>query len=614
MKKGIALIASVLALSAATAQNAVDYSVSASRTYPAAGEQVEALGRVRITLDRGFGVVGYDASANSTKVYLENAAGERIPLVNAVKFGAVIDPAWKLDEASDIQPSKYTDVHAYKDVLYNMLFTRRLGWNGGDGVFTVGLPGGHVYWTFNDSFYGVVGGARNRLSCSFPRNTIMAQSADDEGYPITKEAGLHWLSRFQQTDDPNKEGYYKAYTHLDHPKAQNYNGDGIAQDYLYWSGDGTIDSEGKLRMLWNGVDTSTGGMIAMGTALVTYTLEGEPGDENYLKIESVNHNFRPDNPYSYGSTLWEDEDGHIYLYSATGNGNFLGNDPIVARTVGSELGGDWEYYYPDESGQMTWHREYPTQEQVQKSGIAPGQGSFVLPWVFKKGEKYFMCCQTFPFGREMAIMTSDHPWGPFKKKQFLIRFPNPLDALQGDKYGNQYRFLYMLNLHPALSREGELVISTNTDTLDSEEGKGDGFWRNFNNPGSADWYRPFFYRVYNWESLFKGTMAGATDMVEFTTADGKGITEPGEYKFVCEQGVFGDEKFETSQFAEGKANSRIEFSFTVGEAGAVESVEADANALVPVYYNLQGIMVENPIAGEVYIERCGTDVRKILWR
>ena len=47
-------------------------------------------------------------------------------------------------------------VYAYKDKLYDGLFTRTLGWNGGDGVLTVQLPDGNLFWTFNDSFYGVI--------------------------------------------------------------------------------------------------------------------------------------------------------------------------------------------------------------------------------------------------------------------------------------------------------------------------------------------------------------------------------------------------------------------------------------------------------------------------
>ena len=56
----------------------------------------------------------------------------------------------------------------------------------------------------------------------------------------------------------------------------------------------------------------------------------------------------------------------------------------------------------------------------------------------------------------------------------------------------------MVNIHPALSRTGELVFSTNTDCSS--------FWDNFNAPGSADFYRPYFYRVFNWESVYAMTL------------------------------------------------------------------------------------------------------------
>ncbi len=404
-----------------------------------------------------------------------------------------IQAEWNLEEIGDGLVGD--GVYAYKDKLYNDLFTRTLGWNGGDGVLTVGLPGGHVLWTFNDSFYGVVDSeTRARGNCSFPRNTIMVQSAEN-GVPGGKDENLIWLAEFRQTTDPNAEGYYKALTHVDHPKAVSYNDDGIAQDYLYWSGDGTIVN-GKLQQIWQGVYTpGNGDMLNQNAALAIYSLEGEPGDPGYLKLESIDHNWIPENPYGYGSTLLEDEDGHLYLYSSVGTGNFLENVPIVARTKGSDLTSGVEYYVPNEDGEMAWQDGYPSKLQVQNAGIAPGEGTYTLPWVFKKGDYYYMTVQSFPFGRELYIMRAENPWGPFKDHKKLLSFPNPLDDLQKDPKGNQYQNLYMLNSHPALSRDGELVISTNTDI--------DDFWRNFNSPGSADWYRPFFYRIYKWERAFE---------------------------------------------------------------------------------------------------------------
>lgn len=408
-----------------------------------------------------------------------------------------IQEEWNLEEMSSDMAGD--GAYAYKDKLYNDLFTRTLGWNGGDGVLTVQLPGGNLFWTFNDSFYGVVeGDTRTRRSCSFPRNTIMVQNQVN-GFPGDKDEDLIWLADFVQTDDPSASGYYKALTHIDHPLATNFNGDGIAQDYLYWSADGTVVN-GKLQMMWQGVDNRESNMVGMGTALAIYSLDGKPGDPGYLKLESVDHNFHPENHIGYGSTLWEDEDGHIYLYAAISNGAWLSHDPVVARTTTLDLTSDWEYYVPNEMGEMQWQKEYPSDLQAKNSGIAPDQGAFALPWVFKKGDWYYMLAQDYPFGHSMSIMRSENPWGPFKDKKTLIKFPNPLDPLQSDKYGNTYDQLYMLNIHPGLSREGEIVISTNTDANSSSE---QGFFCNFNNPGSADWYRPFFYRVFKWERVFE---------------------------------------------------------------------------------------------------------------
>ena len=316
-----------------------------------------------------------------------------------------IQDEWNLEEISGMTE---TNVYAYKDKMYNALFTRTLGWNGGDGVLTVGLPDGHVLWTFNDSFYGVADAeTRARGNCSFPRNSIMVQTAED-GMPVGKEENLLWMADWIQTSDPTAYGYYKARTHVDHPRAASYNDDGIAQDYLYWSGDGTIVGN-KLQLIWMGVYTpGNGDMLNQNAALAIYSIDGKPGDPGYMKLESIDHNWIPENPYGYGSTLLECEDGHLYLYSSTGNGQFLGNVPIVART---------------------------------------------MPWVFKKGDWYYMLAQTFPFVQELTIMRSENPWGPFSDKKVLLKFPNPLDELQHGAYNH----LYMLNYHPALSREGRPI-------------------------------------------------------------------------------------------------------------------------------------------------------------
>ena len=55
-----------------------------------------------------------------------------------------IDPDWKLEYLPHNNANH--NVYVYKDKLYDGLFTRTLGWNGGDGVQTIALPGGNVFW------------------------------------------------------------------------------------------------------------------------------------------------------------------------------------------------------------------------------------------------------------------------------------------------------------------------------------------------------------------------------------------------------------------------------------------------------------------------------------
>lgn len=238
-------------------------------------------------------------------------------------------------------------------------------------------------------------------------------------------------------------------------------------------------------MLWGAVDNTDPNnlMRRFGTCLVTYSLEGKPGDATYMKLISRNDDFN-DHSLGYGDTMWEDEDGHTYLYTTS---NYK---VAVARTATHDLGSQWEYYVADPQGIFSWTTQYPSIQDAEYSTIIPLESGCSMPWVFKKGDTYYMIGQSIWFGRDVLMFRSKHPYGPFVDQKTLFTLPEFLD-----KIGEQrYQHVYMVNIHPALSRTGELVFSTNTDCAS--------FWDNFNTPGSADFYRPYFYRVFNWESLY----------------------------------------------------------------------------------------------------------------
>ena len=403
-----------------------------------------------------------------------------------------INPSWNLVlMANEGQQNEH--VFAYKDKKYDALFTRTLGWNGGDGVLTTGLPDGNVFWSFNDSFYGVVEGeTRTRLSCSFPRNNLMIQTGEDD------DSDLVWLADYVQTDDPDAERYYHARTHIRHPQATLSEADiergEIDQDYVYWAGDATVyeDPErGKvLQMLWTGVNLTggDGSMVNFDSCLREYSLEGTPGDGQYMSVLTTDYDFG-DNGYAYGSTMFEDKDGHVYLYTTRQEG--LISRVLVARTETLDLRSQWSYYVRDVNGEYHWQTELPTDEEMQRSHISSYSGS--MPWIFEKDGTYYMVMESFPFGRGIYIYRSEKPYGPFEDEKLLFSLPETLDKI-GNPYHQRW---YMVNLHPALSREGELVFSTNSDP--------NNFWDNFNREGSADFYRPYFFRVYNWEAVYDDT-------------------------------------------------------------------------------------------------------------
>ena len=71
-----------------------------------------------------------------------------------------------------------------------------------------------------------------------------------------------------------------------------------------------------------------------------------------------------------------------------------------------------------------------------------------MPWVFKDGDYYYMTAQGPYFAREVYIYRSKTPYGPFGEKRLLFVLPGELDKLGP----TAYHWLYMVNLHPALSR------------------------------------------------------------------------------------------------------------------------------------------------------------------
>lgn len=327
-------------------------------------------------------------------------------------------------------------VTVYSDLDYNDYLTRYQHWNGGDGCYSVLLPDGRLLWSFQDSFFGQVSTDRNRT------NNVMRRNAAH----LQLDTSLQSFIPLNPGSGNQSETWIK---YGDAPEDQDW----------YWPGAGQVHN-GQFQMLLSHVRKTGDGMWGfahVSTDLAVFDLPS-------MRLNHIVKDKDTSGNYSAGSM--PGQDGYTYMYS-TENG-YLTSYMYVARAAGHDLAGSWEYYGPN-----GWSST-PVKHNVCNDITQPN--------VFYKDGKYYLVSQQTLFGLDIYILESATPVGPWTNKRTLYHIP---DQYSGDIIS------YNAFVHHALSREGELVISYNINPTD--------FNSNFNRPGSADRYRPYFVRVYNWE-------------------------------------------------------------------------------------------------------------------
>ncbi|MDR1683681.1 MAG: DUF5005 domain-containing protein [Candidatus Symbiothrix sp.] len=378
-------------------------------------------------------------------------------------------------------------VSVYKDLTYNSFYRRSLGWNGGDGIYSTLLPDGNVFWSFADSFFGALepNRVRNGGKSNLPRNGAFIQT--DESFD-----GFVCLNELVQTKYSYMSTYYKGKTWLRHPEGEKtleqINVGEVDSDMIYWPGDATVyhgETGDTLQLLWGQISE---GMVRSETAYTEYTLEGQLGDEGYMKLVKYERYFQPYTT-NYGSGIFEDEDGHTYLY---GNHDFY---PVVARTETRDLKSKWTYYIKGTDNQWSWVPG-ETEEEIDyiKSRMTASKisnGWIGQPNMFKYLDKYYLIGQE-ALGPQVWMWQGDTPWGPFtnsKRKMIYVT-----GAITPKDKPNEPAVTYNTFLHVQMSKKGELCFSYNPNPVD--------FADNFNAEGSADLYTPFFVRIFDWHLLW----------------------------------------------------------------------------------------------------------------
>lgn len=432
------------------------------------------------------------------------------------------DPALNGVELDFIKLAAANRVGVYADLTYwNFLAVRYHGWNGGDGTHSTTLPDGRTFWSFGSSHFGLVSENRQRKAAlnNRPHNAAMIQVGEET------EDDFITLNAYASTSLADPDAYYKGREWLRHPDSklsEEEEAQGVIDNDVYFEpNDATlIKYAGKPRL-----QVLVGGYTSSGrteNAVAEYTLDGDPGDAEYMQLKTLHRNVAPYTT-DYGHSMLEDE-GHVYLYGRIETGtNLKGYYPVVARTQSLNLCSPWEYYICTEDGNWQWQQQPPTKEEMQRSGIISSVVRMSSYSVFRYNDKYYLC-YIADNNRTLWIATADDPFGPFKQRKTVYDIQEELK--------NATR----LTVHPQLSRTGELVVSYNVDPVDiTVVSKGDndmavetlisGDERNFYDWTSADLDQTHFLRLFNWQALFGVSNTGPLEDANMLAYDATAIDD-----------------------------------------------------------------------------------------
>jgi len=296
------------------------------------------------------------------------------------------------------------------------------GWTAGDATLSVPLPDGRTIWLFGDSYIVNVDTTNNTLPCLFQiRNCMVVQDSVDKSMLTTYydegQAGV-LRSTFKLAPDDSSP---------------------------LWPGHGFTDHDTVLIYL-DHIDNET--MENLGICIARLQLPE-------LTINSIKP--LPDYAEIQVGRAVVTDTAHGYRYIYGNKVDWIVWEPFVARTlIGTNIEAPYQFYTG--SG---WSFNPYLAQPISEEFVSPGFS------VFKMNNKYYMLTQengllTCGLGREIYMLESETPWGPFINKTLVYTIEY--------MFNNHYTLTYNAQLHPSFTENGELLVSYNVndwvDTLD----------------------------------------------------------------------------------------------------------------------------------------------------
>jgi hypothetical protein len=291
--------------------------------------------------------------------------------------------------------------------------TRTDDWTGGDGTYSVRLPGGRVVWMFSDTFLGTVNPDGTR-----PGGTRMINN----DYVIQRGDALVRTIHGGTTAAP---------TALIIPTDASW----------YWVSDATVEGDRLRQFVSKFQRTGPGGWDWewTGTDIASFSVPG-------LDLLTIDPVPAAGNGVDYGAALLEGQD-HTYVYGVEDlpSAKYL----HLARAAAGSVLGPWSYW--NGSG---WSSNPDASARI-KAGVS---NSFS---VLRVGRAYALLTQdsTVPFGSEIVAYFSCSPQGPWGHRTHLYTTPES----GGDLY------TYNALAHPELTNQSGALVSYNVNTFDGSQ-------------------------------------------------------------------------------------------------------------------------------------------------
>ena len=345
---------------------------------------------------------------------------------------------------------------------WSQLFHRNTGWLGGDGIYTISADISdekRTIFLFSDTLLGTADPTTGRLTdCRMVNHTM-------------------GLLRGNQPQAENMTFY--------HGRGGDMNRTNLFGQKL-WLQDGVL-IDGKVYIL---AYRPAANWKPEQSFLVTVPLrEGQLHFAEYTAAEFDYLYETRTHQLSFGAgILAMPESDEVFIYGLRDSLRGGGKQLVVAKVERSEFanrekwhfwtGEHWSENIADcDSDKATLARGISSELSVTPMTIGPHKG------------KYMLVCTKFGMSPELAFAVADSPTAKFSELHTFYICPEPAEQTAAVKqmYGDQASiYCYNAKAHPALSREGELLVSYNVNILHMRPGE---FFK------SNEHYYPRFVRL-----------------------------------------------------------------------------------------------------------------------